>query len=60
LPATVITTKMENVSQEKIIESLKKIPFFRDFTDEDLSLLLKITQWLRFQPGDIIIKEGGI
>jgi hypothetical protein len=36
---------MENVSHEKIIEALKKIPFFREFTDEDLSLLLKITQW---------------
>ena len=49
---------MENVSHEKIIEALKKIPFLGDFTDEELSLLLKITQWLRFQPGDIIIKEG--
>jgi CRP-like cAMP-binding protein len=47
-----------DASQEKIIEVLKKIPFFREFTDEDLSLLLKITQWIRFQPGDIIIKEG--
>lgn len=49
---------MENASQEKIIEVLKKIPFFKEFTDGELSLLLKITQWLRFQPGDIIIKEG--
>jgi signal-transduction protein with cAMP-binding, CBS, and nucleotidyltransferase domain len=49
---------MENASQDKIIEVLKKIPFFREFTDEDLSLLLKITQWIRFQSGDIIIKEG--
>jgi CRP-like cAMP-binding protein len=53
-----MTTKMENISQEKIIEVLKKIPFFREFTDGELSLLLKITQWIRFQPGDIIIKEG--
>jgi hypothetical protein len=27
-----------DASQEKIIEVLKKIPFFREFTDEDLSL----------------------
>jgi CRP-like cAMP-binding protein len=47
-----------DASQEKIIEVLKKIPFFREFTDEDLSLLLKITQWIKFQSGDIIIKEG--
>lgn len=49
---------MEDAGQDKIIEVLKKIPFFGEFTDGDLSLLLKITQWLRFQSGDIIIKEG--
>jgi CRP-like cAMP-binding protein len=49
---------MEDISNEKIIEILKRIPFFGEFTDEDFPLMLGITQWVRFGAGDIIIREG--
>lgn len=44
--------------EKKIAEALRKIEFFKDFTDDELARLLKITQWVRYAHGDIIIREG--
>lgn len=49
---------MENIGQEKMIEILRKVSFFSEFTDEDLKLISGFMQWIKFEPGDIIIKEG--
>lgn len=49
---------MENITQEKMIEILKKVSFFSEFADEDLKLISGFMQWVKFESGDIIIKEG--
>lgn len=49
---------MEGVSKEKMIEILKKVSFFSEFTDEELMLISGFMQWVKFETGDIIIKEG--
>ena len=41
-----------------IAEALRKIAFFNEFTDKELSHLLEITQWLKYAQGDVIIQEG--
>ncbi|HCL81095.1 MAG: hypothetical protein A2077_00155 [Nitrospirae bacterium GWC2_46_6] len=51
---------MENITQEKMIEILKKVHFFSGFTDEELKLISGFMQWIKFEAGDIIIKEGMI
>jgi serine/threonine-protein kinase len=51
---------MEEFSSEKIIEIMKKIRFFNEFTEEELALLLKIAKWVKFEQGDLIIKEGAL
>ena len=42
----------------KIVDAVRRIDFFRDFSDDELSQLLKVSQWIKYSHGDIIIKEG--
>lgn len=50
---------MENNDREiKIFEALKKIAFFKEFSDDELHHLLQVTTWIKYRHGDIIIKEG--
>ncbi len=44
---------------EKILRSLKKIPTFEPFGDDDLRRLLKRSRLHKYAPGESIIKEGG-
>ncbi|HEX8947587.1 MAG TPA: cyclic nucleotide-binding domain-containing protein [Dissulfurispiraceae bacterium] len=44
--------------QGKIAEALRKIDFFNEFSDTELTRLLEITQWVKYSGGDIIIQEG--
>lgn len=42
------------------IEALKKINFFSEFTNEELSHLLSLSQCVKYGQGDIIIREGAV
>jgi len=37
---------------------MQNIPFFCDFTYEDLFETAQLSSWLKFMPGDYIVKEG--
>lgn len=43
----------------KILRSLKKIPTFEPFGDNELRRLLKRSKLHKYAPGETIIKEGG-
>lgn len=49
-----------NVTDEnrRKISVLKGIPFFQPFTEEELSLLLRESQWLKCNSGDKVFGEG--
>ncbi len=49
-----------NVSDEnkRKISVLKGIPFFQPFTEEELALLLRESQWLKCNSGDKVFSEG--
>ena len=50
---------MGNDDKEKMMAgALRKISFFDEFTGEELSYLLKVTQWVKFGQGDVVIREG--
>lgn len=50
---------MENDGQDqKKLAALKRIAFFKEFNDDELIHLLKITEWIKYGKGDIIVKEG--
>ena len=44
---------------EKILQSLKRIPTFDPFGENDLRRLLKRSKLHKYAPGETIIKEGG-
>ena len=42
-------------SKLKIMQAL---PFFAPFTNDELQMILQTSTWLKFGPGDVIVKEG--
>lgn len=53
----VSATEGDIVSPERI-ESLRAIPYFKDFTDEEYEALIKTTKLQTFEPGSVIMKQG--
>ena len=43
----------------KYVEKLKKIPSFEDFSDKDLLGILEMSKLRQYEPGEVILKEGG-
>lgn len=46
--------------QDKKIQILKKIPFLKSFTEDEIKFLLDIAKWLKLGPGEILFKEGTV
>lgn len=40
------------------LKIMKALPFFAPFTDEEMDIVLRTSAWLKFSPGDVIVKEG--
>lgn len=47
----------ENNKKTKILQS---VPFFKDFTEEELKYLLQHSSWKRYDAGDVLFREGDI
>ena len=43
---------------EKKITIMRSLPFFNSFTDHELFIILKTSTWLKWNTGDIVVKEG--
>lgn len=50
----------EEINQEEKIVSLKKVPFFKDFSASELAEVIKHTSWVKHGGGSVIIAEGEI
>jgi CRP-like cAMP-binding protein len=48
----------ESDSKGSRIKIMKALPFFAPFTDEEMDVILHTSAWLKFSPGDVIVKEG--
>lgn len=48
----------DEVNQEEKLVIIKKIPFFEEFSNSELTEVMKATDWVRFDRGSIIIHEG--
>ena len=48
------------MDQDKKIQILKKIPFLKSFTEDEMEFLMSIAKWLKMEPGDILFKEGTV
>jgi len=49
-----------NISDEedKKVAILRSLPFFSSFNDQELLIILDMSKWLKFAPGDFVVKEG--
>jgi serine/threonine protein kinase len=57
--------KLEQATEEKRGQSdterfsvLKTLPFFRDFPENELWEVLRLSKWAKFRPDNVLIKEG--
>lgn len=57
--------KREHREEERRVQSdaerfdmLRTLPFFRDFAENELWEVLRISKWARFHPESVLIKEG--
>ncbi|MBS0509618.1 MAG: protein kinase [Proteobacteria bacterium] len=48
----------ERVPDTEKFETLRGMPFFRDFTDAELWEVVALSHWSRAQPGTVLMKEG--
>jgi len=53
-----VEKKILSEEDEKKIMIMRSVPFFRPFTEKELSVILDTSRWLRCSPGDIVVKEG--
>ncbi len=54
---SVIVDRRTTPDAEKF-ETLRAMPFFRDFADAELWEVIGLSQWSRAQPGTVVMKEG--
>ena len=50
----------DEINQDEKLKVLKKINFFKDFTSSELAEVIRATQWVKYEGGSIIIKEGEV
>ena len=50
----------DEVNQDEKLSVLKKVPFFKDFSASELTEVIKATQWVKHEPGNVIIAEGDV
>jgi serine/threonine protein kinase len=48
----------DTVPDAEKFSMLRRLEFFRDFSDVDLWQVLRIAEWVRFKPGSAVIREG--
>ena len=49
-----------SVPDSEKFNTLRRLEFFKSFSDVDLWQVLSVAQWVRFKPGDMILREGDI
>lgn len=47
-----------NVPDTEKFQTLRAMPFFREFSDPELWEVIGLAQWSRAQPGTVVMKEG--
>lgn len=50
----------DEVDQEEKLKVLKKISFFRNFTTSELTEVIRVTQWVKFDAATVVINEDEI
>ncbi len=50
----------EEINFQEKFDALKKIEFFKDFSNSELAEVLRATHWVRYEQGSTIIEEGEI
>ncbi|MBN8441327.1 MAG: protein kinase [Thauera sp.] len=48
----------QRIPDTEKFETLRGMPFFRDFADAELWEVIGLSQWSRAQPGTVLMKEG--
>ncbi len=48
------------VPEAEKFSTLRRLEFFRNFSDVDLWQVLRITEWVRFPKGSAVLKEGDV
>jgi len=48
----------DTVPDAEKFSTLRRLDFFKQFSDVDLWQVLRIAEWVKFVPGDVIIREG--
>jgi len=50
----------KNIPDSEKFDALRKLDFFKNFTDTELWEVLRITTWHKYQPGKELIREGDV
>lgn len=50
----------DTIADAEKFSTLRRLEFFRRFTDVDLWQVLRIVEWVKHAPGDTIIREGDV
>jgi serine/threonine protein kinase len=50
----------DTIADAEKFSTLRRLEFFRRFTDVDLWQVLRIAEWVKCKPGDTIIREGDV
>ena len=55
-----LKTPEDNIPDSERFNILRKLKFFHGFTDIELWEVLRITTWIRFTSGDMLLREGEV
>ncbi|HUU72021.1 MAG TPA: serine/threonine-protein kinase [Burkholderiales bacterium] len=50
----------DKIADAEKFSTLRRLDFFRRFTDVDLWQVLRIAEWVRYGPDDLVIREGDV
>jgi eukaryotic-like serine/threonine-protein kinase len=53
-----VESDCQRIPDTEKFETLRSMPFFRDFADAELWEVIGLSQWSRAQPGTVLMKEG--
>lgn len=55
-----ISVSEDCIQERKKRDILQALSFFQEFSEDETLLVLKITDWIKIQGGELIIKEGSV
>ncbi|MDH5517491.1 MAG: serine/threonine-protein kinase [Gammaproteobacteria bacterium] len=55
---TAVSFNEEQIGDREKRKMLSKLTFFRDFREEEIDAVHRVSQWLSYKPGETIIQQG--